>query len=86
MVAIKFIKTKFNTLLKHNDSKIVLNINNCVCVNSIHQDENKTWYLKIKVPDDIATLIQDIDNQSRSFCNTEYLYSITKWPRNFDAS
>ena len=77
MVEIKFIKTKFNTLLRHNDSKIVLNIKQCICINSIYQDCNKTWHIKVKIPKDIVNLIQDIDNKSKTFCNTEYLYSTT---------
>ena len=77
MVDIKFIKTKYNTLLKHNNTKVSLNIRNCTCVKSIYQDNNKTWYIKLKLPNDIVSVIQNIDNQSRSFCNTEYLNSIT---------
>ena len=62
------------TIQRKNKTHLKFEAQNCKCINSIEKNDSM-WFIKIKVPDDIAEAINNIEKESQNMISNYKLLS-----------
>ena len=77
MTTISILENKYGfTIQRKNKTNLKFEAQNCKCMNPISQNESM-WFIKIKVPTDVAEKIIDIEKRANTvICNYKLLSSL----------